>query len=269
MPPPSSSIVPEWINAWGALAFFLAALGLVLAACTLPRSLSLSCAGLGLLLGLAGTAAPRERWPIKDAVWLALGGGGCGVLLLVVLLQPGWLNDQWAMDFEVPEPDRTKQLVVSRNNETEIKELHGNDRVDAAAAAFRHGDAFVRIDSAAVERLNETDSPVLLVRLTLGNVGQLHLLTYRGQASGEQPATVRDSRGQELPRRDLGDQAAKLGQIGTVTVLPEHKVADVVAVEAPWAGSDGVELDLPAAAWGGEGFCKFHIPNTFLVWTKR
>jgi hypothetical protein len=269
LPPPSSSSVPEWINAWGALAFFFAAVALVLAALSLPRSLSGACAGVGLLVGLAGVVARREERKVRDVVWLVLGGGGCGVLLLVVLLRPGWFNDLWVMDFEVPEPDRNRQLLVSRNNDAEIKELHGGERVDAAAHAIRHGDVLVRVESATVERLAENDAPVLLVKLHVGNVGQLHLLTYRGQASGEQPVTARDSRGQELARRELGVQAARLGQIGTVSVLPEHDLEDLVAVEAPWPGTAHVELDVPAAAWGGEGVCKFTIPNTFLGQTQR
>jgi hypothetical protein len=269
LPPPSSSSVPEWINAWGALVFFFAAVALVLATLSLPRSLSGTCAGVGLLLGLAGVAARREERKVRDLVWLVLGGGGCGVLLLVVLLRPGWLNDLWVMDFEVPEPDRNKQILVSRNNDAEIKELHDGERADAAAQAIRHGDVLVRIESATVERLAEADRPVLLVKLHVGNVGQLHLRTYRGQAGGEQPATARDSLGQELPRRELGAQAARLGQAGTVSLLPEHDVEDLVAVEAPWPGTAHVELDVPAAAWGGEGVCKFTIPNAFLVQTKR
>jgi hypothetical protein len=251
------------------MAFFLAALALVLGALSLPRSLSLGCAGVGLLVALAGMAARTERGRMRDRVWLSLGAGGCGLLLLVVLGRPGWLCDRWIVDFEVPEPDRNKQFLLSRDKESEIKELSGSERADAARQAVRQGDMLLRVESATVERLTEGGPPVLLVKLHVGNVGQLHLVTYCGQGGGEQPATARDSRGQELSRRDLGPQAEKLGQVPTVTVPPMNAVEDAVAFEVPWPGTAHVELDLPAAAWGCEGLCRFTIPGDFIVGLKN
>lgn len=256
--------MPEWINVWGVFAFSLAALALLLAAFTLPRWLALSFAGLGFVLSLFGLAMPREEWKIKDGIWLAFGGGGCGLLLLVGFLRPAWLSDRWGRDFVVPEPDGNKQIMVSWNGETEIKELSGNDRVDAATHAIRQGDIFLRVESAAVKRLTKNDPPILLITLHIENVGQLHLVAYRGQGDGAQGVVARDSRGKELQRRDLGPEGKKLGQIGTVTFLPTHEVKDLVAVEAPWDGTAHVEVDLPAAAWGREGVCKFTIPSNFL-----
>jgi hypothetical protein len=248
--------MPEWINVWGVFAFSLAALAMLLAA--------FAFAGVGLLLGLIGLAARPDEWKIKDAVWLALGGGGCGVLLLVGLVRPAWLSDRWAFDFRVPEPDANKLLMVSRDNTTEVKELRADDRVDAATHAIRQGDVLLRVESAVVERQTPKEPPVLLISLHIGNVGPLHMLTYRGQAGGSQGAVVRDSRGKELPRGDLGAEAPKLGQIGTVTFLPMHEVKDLLAVEAPWEGTAHVEVDLPSAAWGREGVCKFTIPADFI-----
>jgi hypothetical protein len=260
--------MPEWINPWGVFAFSLAALVLLFAALALPRWLTLSCAGLGLMLGLVGLAARPDEWKVKDAVWLVLGGGGCALLLLVGLMRPGWLSDRWAIDFTVPEPDRNKQLMVSRDNEKEIKELLGDDRVDAAAHAIRQGDLLLRIESAEIRRATPNDSPLLLIRLHVGNVGPLHMLTYHGQAGGSQGAVVRDSRGKELPRRELAAEAKKLGQLGNVTILPLHDVKDLLAVEAPWSGTAHIEFDLPSAAWGREGVCKFTIPANFIARRK-
>ena len=39
-----------------------------------------------------------------------MGAGGCGILLLIGLLRPGWLSERWARDFEVSEPDVDKQM---------------------------------------------------------------------------------------------------------------------------------------------------------------
>lgn len=262
-PPPEPSSLPPWINPWGVFAFFLAAVAMLLAAFALPRWLSLSFAALGLLLGLVGAVVPREEWKIKDAIWLALGGGGCALLVFLGLLRPAWLNDRWARDFVVPEPDANQQMEVSWNNETEIKELHGDDRVDAATHAIRQGGLLIRVDSVEEKRLTKNDPPVLLITLHIENVGQLHIVTYHGQGGDGPKAVARDSRGKELQRRDLGSEAKTLGQCKTVTVLPTHEVKDIIAVEAPWSGTAHVELDLPSAAWGREGVCKFTIPTHF------
>jgi hypothetical protein len=264
-PPPSESTMPGWINAWGAFAFSLAALAMLLGAFALPRWLALCLIGLGLLLGLIGLAMPRGEWKLKDGIWLALGGGGCGVLLLIGLLRPGWLSERWPRDFEVPEPDAEKQIMVSRHNASEVKELHDNDRVDATAYAIRQGDIVVRIERAEVKQLTPKGPPILLIALHIANVGPLHLITYHGQAGGTQAAVARDSRGAELRRRELEAEPRKRGQIGTVILLPLHEVTDLLAVVPPWPGSAGVEVDLPSAAWGREGVCRFTIPSAFIV----
>jgi hypothetical protein len=159
--------------------------------------------------------------------------------------------------------------MVSRDNRDEGKELSGGDRVDAQTHAIRQGDLLIRVDSAVVERVPGQDQPVLLVALYVANVGPLHDVIYYGQARVEHPAIVRDSRGKEVPRRDLGERAKKAGQVGKVRILPLHDVTDLLAVEAPWSGTAHVEVDLPAAAWGREGVCKFTIPAPFIVRKNR
>jgi hypothetical protein len=173
------------------------------------------------------------------------------------------------MDFAVPEPDRDKQLAVFRDNMTVVKELAGEDWVDAETSAVRQGDVLVRVEGAAVDWLPGSDRPVLLVTLHVANVGPLRPVTYDGQGSGQHPAVLRDGLGKELARRDLGPQALKAGQVHTVSVLPTHEVQDVVASEPPWPGSDRVDLELPAAAWGGQGVCHFRIPRTFIIHKRR
>jgi hypothetical protein len=270
-PPPfrPTSSLPGWINVWGAIAFFLASVALLSASLSLPRWLAMSLAGLGLLLSLAGVLGSREEWRIKDSVWLTLGGSFSGVLLLLAAFAPSWLNVRWCMDFDVPEPDRNQQIMVSRDNKTDVKELTGGDRVDAETHAIRQGDLLIRVESAVVDRPTAKDPPTLFITLHIANIGPLHPITYHGQAVGERRAVVRDSRGKELPRRDLGAQAHKAGQLTTASILPNHDVKDVLAVEPPWSGTEHVELDLPAAAWGREGVCKFTIARNFIVQKTR
>lgn len=262
--------LPSWINAWGVIAFFLAALALLVAAFALPRFLSISLAVLGLATALIGLMAQREESHLKDRVWLALGGVGSGLLLLLALFAPSWLSVRWGMDFDVPEPDRNKLVMVSRDNRTELKELSSGDRVDAETNAIRQGDVLVRVESAIVERPAEKEQPVLLITLHIANVGQLHNIPYDGQASGEHRAIVRDSRGKELQSRELKDKDKhRAHPIGKVSILPTHEVKDVVVRESPWSGTSHLELDVPSAAWGREGVCRFTIPSTFVVHSKR
>jgi hypothetical protein len=268
-PLPEPDAGPGWINTWGVIAFFLAGLGVLLAGLSFPRWLTLTLAGLGLPVALAGVVAAQGSWRTRDRVWLSLGGGGSAALLVLALSLPSWLNTRWGMDFAVPEPDRDQQLAVSRDNKAVVKELAGEDWVDAETNAVRQGDVLVRVEGAAVDWLPGSDRPVLLVTLHVANVGPLRPVPYDGQGGGQHPAVLRDGRGTELARRDLGSQARKAGQVHTVSVLPTHEVQDVVASEPPWPGSDRVDLELPAAAWGGQGVCKFRIPKTFIIHKRR
>jgi hypothetical protein len=265
-PPPEPSSLPPWINVWGVLAFTLAAAAMLFAAFSLPRYLALSLAGLGVLLGLVGAVVPRDEWKLKDAVWLALGGGFCASLLLLGFTHPEWFNNRWGRDFEVQGPDENAKYEVSLDNETEIKELKGNEPVDASKHAIRQGVLLIRLEKAEVKRIGKSGTTVLLVTLHLENVGQRYIVDYRGQGGGELEIIARDSLGKTLQRRELGSEAEKLGQIRGAVILPTHSVKDRIAVEAPWPGTAHVEIDIPSSAWGREGVCQFTIPNQ---WIRR
>src|SRR5437763_5207034 len=89
-----------WINPYGAVAVALAALAVASASLVGVRLVTIVLVVLGLLvvaLGLVVGRAERER---KDRVWFTLGGALNGVVLLVVLFSPGWLNSFWALDVE-------------------------------------------------------------------------------------------------------------------------------------------------------------------------
>lgn len=268
-PVSSSSSLPAWINGWGAIAFFLASLGLLFAAFTFPRLVTISLAALAFLVSLAGVLPSIPEWKTKDGVWLLLGGGASALLLLLSLLRPGWLNSRWGMDFAVPEPDKNKQVLVSRDGKTIVRDLSGGEWVDADTNAIRQGDLFIRVESVVVDRVLEKDQPGLLITLQITNESQLHQVLYRGQASGESSAIVRDSRGKELQQRNPGPGAKKSLPIKTASILPFHDLKDFLLFEPPWSGTGHLELELPAAAWGREGVCKFKIPQTFVVHKVR
>ncbi len=264
---PMPEVRSSWVNSWSACALILAALALLFAVLAFPRWLPITLAAFGCLVALIGVLAARENWEPRDVVWLGLGGGGNALLLILVLSVPSWLNNQWGRDFEVPPPDLNQQVMVSRDNTTDVKTLTTTDWVEADKNAIRQGDVLVRIESVAVDRVEGSDYPSLLIKLHLANVGQLHEVLYHGQASDAPPPIVRDSRGRRLHWSDLGVHAKKAGQVGTVSVFPTHEVNDLLVFESPWPGP--LELELPASAWGREGFCKFRIPNEFIRHNSR
>lgn len=268
-PMPVASSLPPWINAWGVFAFTLAALALVFAAFGLPRFLTIILTALGLLLGLVGFFMTEQDWRLKDGIWLGVGGGGNALLLLAALFWPGWLNERWGRDFVVPEPEQNQLLLVSRDNNNEVKELSESERVDAQTHALRLGGCFVRIDRAELTRAREKQ-PVLVLHLHLENISPIHEISYHGQASPEHRASARDSRGHPLKPLDLDSKDKRARPVATVSLLPMHEVEDVLAVEAPWPGTANVEVDLPAAAWGKEGVARFTVPSGWIQnWNRN
>jgi hypothetical protein len=269
-PEPDDETRSGWVHPWGGFAFFLAGVAWLLAAFALPRYVVLPLAGIGFLVSLAGLFTARERLRTSDLAWLGLGGGGNVLLLLLAAVLPSWLNNRWGRDFDVPEPDRNQQVLVSRDGKTVARDLSGTDWVEADKNAIRQGtDVLIRVESAVIDRLADKEQPALLVTLHVGNVGQLHDLLYHGQAEGQYPATAHDSRRQELPRRAPSPQAKKTGQMDTISLLPLHSAKDLLVFDAPWPGTEYVDLELPAAAWGREGTCKFRIPRTYILHKGR
>jgi hypothetical protein len=255
----------SWVNPWGGFAFVLAAVALLFAALAWPRYVVLPITGLGLLVSLAGVMAARESWTLQDGLWLSLGGGANLLFLLLSVVLPSWLNSRWGRDFDVPETDRNQQVLVSRDGKPAGKDLTGNDWVEADKNAIQQGsDVLIRLENVVVDRPPGKDQPALLITLHLGNVGPLRDFTYHGQKDGEFVPLLRDSRGKELQRQILGDQAQKAGQLGAVSVLPFHTVNDVLVFEPPWTGTDHLELEMPAAAWGRAGVCKFKVPSAMI-----
>src|SRR3954453_12851456 len=96
---------------WGAIAFALAVVALIVASLTLQRSLTIALAGLGVvaaLLGLPGLASRRDRR------WLVAGGFLGGAVVLVASFAPGVLNSYWTLDTPVPDTDPHPLVVTPR-----------------------------------------------------------------------------------------------------------------------------------------------------------
>src|SRR6266513_2166625 len=99
------------ISPWGLAAFDLAVLGLLLASLVGVRWLTLTLAALGALTALLGIPAARKKREARESLVLALGGIVSGAVLSVALFFPGLINDFWALDRTVAEPDANQQVL--------------------------------------------------------------------------------------------------------------------------------------------------------------
>jgi hypothetical protein len=248
------------------MGFFLAAVALLFASFAYLRLLTIPLSGLGLVVSLVGVLATPSPLAKKDFGWLSAGAGVSILVLVLGLFLPSWLSDQWAMDFAVPEPDLNQQFLVTPDNKQVVKQLTEDDWADTGQYAVRQGDILVRVESAVVDHLPTGDEPALLITLRLANVGQLHSVMYHGQADGQYVPIVRDSRGKDLARRDLGGEARQAGQVRTVTLYPGREVKDLLVFVVPWPGTGYVKLEIPAAAWGRNGVCKLQIPRSSIIY---
>ena len=253
------------IHPGGVVALWLVALALVAASFPGWRWLVVLLCANGFLTALGAflvTFLSHRPRPIVPAV----GGVLALALLGTVLIFPGWLNERWAMDFPVPEPDLNLQELVSSDNTVKIRDLTADDWVNADKQALRQGDLLIRVDKVVVGKVEGLEQPCLQITLVIANVG-MRLRTYHGQGIGDQVPLLRDQQGRKFQSWHLGDGevAEKAGQLPTVSVLSDQEVQDVLLFNLPDPDAGDLRLELPAAAWERKGTCRFLIPQTLLM----
>src|SRR5262249_44517328 len=104
-------------------------------------------AGLGLASVLPGFAGPKDKRQARDSTWLAVGGSISGLILCLAVISPGTLNNRWALDFAVPEPERDLQVAAPRDDPNgQGRTLAKDDEADAAGEVIRHNSLSLRIE---------------------------------------------------------------------------------------------------------------------------
>jgi len=258
---------PDWVNVWGLCAVTMTTAGWLLAGVGLARWPAILLSALGLLVVVLGVFASQWNGPAtchehkgRDSSWLLLGGTMSLVILASALFAPQWLNSRWEMDFAVAAPNADQLLLVSLEGETTVKKLRDSDWADADQGAIQQGDVRVRIEWARVTAASSKDgaSPSLLIGVSIVNAGFLRRIPYEGANSAAHVCRLRDNAGNEYrPQRSPR---------AIITMLqPTQTVEDVLAFEPPPPSVPYLELELPAAAWGTEGTCRFRIPRKMIA----
>jgi hypothetical protein len=276
MPAPIGTPVPGWINIWGLAALLLGGLALFFAAVSpwfmALRHLTIPFAGLGLAASVLGFLASLDDRKIKDVIWLGLGGVVSLAVLVIAIFWGNLLNPYWGRDFAVAPAYPNKPMQVGLKNPTVGRDLPANEWVDASKAAYRNGDVFIKIMEVKVDQAplapplkDKAAMKSLLIYLKVANLSQLRMIPYTGQASGKHPATLKDAQGKTVNVRNFPAGSILAGQTKQAVVRANKQVDDLLVFEPPPADVKHLDLELPAAAWGGTGTCKLRIPASMIT----
>lgn len=254
------------VNPYGAVAVALATLASVSAVLVGVRMVTIVLVILGLLVVAFGFVVRKEERERKDSVWFALGGALNGLVLLLVLFRPAWLNSFWGLDVKTNEPTIQQMIVVPRKQPyADGKLLTADDWVDATNDAIRQGKVVVRIES--VKKGLRGNTPCLQVHLQIANFGT-EVLPISG-FSGDQPALT-DSSGRSYAFLKPQKRIYAEGPVASFEDIVD-KTFDLkvdcsqdyqLLFEMP-SRVDLLKLEVPASAWGREGRCKFEITSLF------
>lgn len=254
---------------WAAAAFILAALALFQGAVIGIRAISISMAGLGVVLALIGyvvvALGARSR---PGFSWLHAGAGSSALVLLATLFFPTLVNRRWAIDFAVPEPDPQAQVVVPRTAPlTQGKPHKADEWPDATTEAVRQHEVVVRVDGVKTDVVNGRKA--LLVHVRIANSGRGEQVTFEGFDQVNHKPTLKDGAGASYALLEQKPRKYNAGgpiEFETRAWTPKavKPILDVQLVFAPPpAGSAPYKLELPASAWGREGTCRLLLPESF------
>ena len=245
-----------WLSLWGLGALLLAALGVSIAVLAGVRWLSLVMVGAGLALAVTG--AWKCRACRRTGVWSSTLTGGivCVTILVLIVLFPGVLNSFWAMDSQPVESDPDLFVVVPRENPRDEGRSYSSDLwLDAEKEGLRQDDLFIHIEAAKVGHLPERGGPFLLVPFHLLQFQNNRPTTFERFDPGHTEPRLTDETGRSY--RFVGDRVRKPPSKFDVLLKVDHLL--VFELVAP--GIQSLKLEVPAAAWGRTGTCRFHIAH--------
>jgi putative heme-binding domain-containing protein len=211
----------------------------------------------------AGVPVAWRKREMKDGIWLGLGGAMSGLVLCLVLFAPGLLNKYWVIDVAVPEDDPNRLVGVPLDEPMgQSRPLAAGERVDAAKEGIRQDDLFIRLDSVTAGRLPERGvATYLLINFRLTQIRWDRINAFQGFAGDRHRPLLTDNLGRSyafLSHRPRKPFTTKFD----MPLNADH----MLAFELPTADFESLKieslnLEVPAAAWGRQGVCLFHIQS--------
>jgi hypothetical protein len=234
------------------------------------RLLTLPLCGIGLLLALLGLLAadPRRSGYLLPAVGLLVNGP----ILVYAVFGMGLLTRAPRADEAARDAARPAVVPLGSRAGSAFTPAGDAEWIDAASGAVQLGDARVRVRAVEVGPVEFKDGPrkrvskekYLQITLRLNNVGVAQKLTYTSWA-GANPATLRDQAGRVCRARTFAQGLEVVGHVPKATLAPGKFTDDVLVFEPPAAGVEYLRLELPAAAFGGNGALRLQIPRSMIT----
>lgn len=235
----------------------LVAIGLVILAASFPygRLIATTLCLVGSLLAGFSLFGLEQRRPIG---WAALAGHG--ILLLLLLVAPGWLGaSDWLPTPELPDTS-TIVYSVGRDGGVPIP----TDAVDASTSAWQQGDLRVSVIGARVAALDpkaksaeDRKARGLFVVLQISNIGVARGLELSPKP--EQLSAIRLTAASGKPTAWL-----RLDDKTPTTVFPGKSAERTLVFGRPAERSDVWQLELPAETFANRDPIRFRIPNTMI-----
>jgi hypothetical protein len=256
----------------GAVTCLLAAGALLSASIQATLFLTRPVAGLGLVLGLVGTAVAAAGRPVRMVV-PALGAVMSGVVLVVALAFPDLLGPRYEASREKSTFDASAVRVIPLQLTARGTDgLESEGYADASRAAVQQGNIRVRVIGATVAPVQVVDSvkrytkrPYLAVTVQVQHLGTgspVRLVHWGTTGERTVPDAAATSNGKKLAPADL-DGEVPFGVSYGQDLFPGRSASDLLLFAAPGPGAS-VRLELPAEMWGGRGAFRFQLPDSMI-----
>jgi hypothetical protein len=251
------------VNLLGALAFFLGSFALLFAQLSPVSFLAIPMAAAGALLGVLGLLIYWDG-PLRQRVFPALGSVVSLVAVVVVLFWPDLLSIEPSGEAD-PDKEVAERLTVESTKDKEHRAADPSEWVAADKASLLTGGVKVRLTSVTVKSGGSTArGKKLFIRLRLINSNNPRRLDYRGWGGPTNRPHLRDDRGAIYRLTALPAGAEVSGSTAGGVLTPGKEVTDLLVFEPPAAGVKYLQLELPAAAFGGKGNLRWQIPSSMI-----
>ncbi len=153
-----------------------------------------------------------------------------------------------------PDPDRLVRVPADQPLAVGTP-LDGEDSVDAATEAVRQDDLVVVVKGVTAGDLpGKSTTPCLKVQIWLRQTRPGRTITFQGFAKDRRTPVLTDGSGRRFAF--VGHYPQRYSAAFDRVPL---RVDHVLIFELPPAGTESLNLAVPASAWGQPGVCRFHI----------